>query len=159
MIIKIIKIIILLLIITSLVAIEQIIPDCSRRELVTGLGLLHGTQTTPAVLLQANHTLYYCNCDRRRFLNKSTDYDKGYDSKTAIFLLLSINGIFGAQIKMFTTSKISRSKTIIPSLCLVISDEEMCDRGFRAQCHTSCLWKLMCLGASHKISGMVAADD
>ena len=140
-------------------AIEQIIPDCSWRELVTGLGLLHGTRTTPAVLLQANHTLYYCNCDRGRFLNKSTDYDKGYDSKTAIFLLLSINGIFGAQIKMFTASKISRSKTIIPSLCLVISDEEMCDRGFRAQCHTSCLWKLMCLGASHKISGMVAADD
>ena len=58
---------------SSLVAIEQIIPDCLWRELVTGLGLLHGTRTIPAVLLQANHTFYYCNCDRGRFLNKSTE--------------------------------------------------------------------------------------
>ena len=106
MIIKIIKIIILLLIITSLVAIEQIIPDCSRRELVTGLGLLHGTRTTPAVLLQAKQALYYCNCDRGRFLNKSTDYDKGYDSKTASFCSVVYNVFWGTNKDVYSIQDI-----------------------------------------------------
>ena len=39
--------------------IGQIIPDCPRREFVTGLGLLPGTPASAAVLLQTSHRLYY----------------------------------------------------------------------------------------------------
>ena len=39
--------------------IGQIIPDCPRREFVTGLGLLPGTLASAAVLLQTSHRLYY----------------------------------------------------------------------------------------------------